>query len=144
MDGGLAVNKRAGVLYEYEFFTRALRNNLEVFTPAGDHLPIDCMVVNGAGRVFRVQVKGTGSGHQHMRKAKRFKVTAATGREQKTRIDCTKVDILAVYIEPHDLFYIIPCLELDCIGPWFYPETENSRGKYETYKENWEPFKANS
>lgn len=135
-------SKKAGVLYEYEFFTRALKNDLDVFIPAGDNLPQDCLCMNSDGEVFKVQVKGTNSAFMQSRKTARFKVTAATGSQKKKPIDCEKVDILAVYIEPHDIFYLIPCLEIANISPWFYPELENSKGRYEKYKEKWDIFKA--
>ena len=51
--------KRRGSLYEQTFFTEALARNLEVFTPLGDYLPQDCLVMNQAGKIFKVQIKGT-------------------------------------------------------------------------------------
>lgn len=143
------MNKRAGVLYEYEFFTRALKQSLEVFIPAGDHLPVDCLVVNSDEKIFRVQIKGTSKKYKdygdQKRNYDRYKVSAGTGQRSKNPIDCIKVDILAVYIEPEDLFYIVPCESLGgTIGPWFYPTLTDTKAKYEVYKENWEPFKANS
>ena len=51
--------KRKGNIYEQIFFTEALSHNLEIFTPLGDYLPQDCLVMNQAGKVFKVQIKGT-------------------------------------------------------------------------------------
>jgi hypothetical protein len=51
--------KRAGNLYEQIFFAEALSKDLEVFTPLGDYLPQDCLVMNKAGKVFKTQIKGT-------------------------------------------------------------------------------------
>ena len=51
--------KNKGTLYEQTFFTEALFRNLHVFPPVGDYLPIDCLVMNDAGKVFKVQIKGT-------------------------------------------------------------------------------------
>ena len=48
--------KRKGNLYEQIFFTEALSRNLEVFTPLGDYLPQDCLVMNQAGKVFKIDV----------------------------------------------------------------------------------------
>ena len=51
--------KRAGNLYEQRFFTEALSRGFEVFIPLGDYLPQDAIVMNSAGKLFKVQVKGT-------------------------------------------------------------------------------------
>ena len=51
--------KRTGNLYEQIFFAEALSKDLEVFTPLGDYLPQDCLMMNKAGKVFKTQIKGT-------------------------------------------------------------------------------------
>ena len=93
--------KRKGSLYEQTFFTEALARNLEVFTPLGDYLPQDCLVMNQAGKIFKVQIKGTKD--KQFDKANkglgRYMITTSTGRIKKETLDCTKVDILAAYIE---------------------------------------------
>jgi hypothetical protein len=41
------------------------------------------------------------------------------------------------------LFYLIPCLELmECKTIWLYALDENSKGKFETYKDYWDIFKS--
>jgi hypothetical protein len=131
-------SKRDGTNYEYQFVARALKHNLDVFMPVGEHLPQDCLVMNGAGTIFKTQIKGTATMGCY-----KYKVMASTGNSSKTPLDCHKVDILVAYIEPFDIFYIIPCLALDgTLAPGFYPHNEKSRGKYERYKEAWGLFKA--
>lgn len=134
-------NKKNGSFYEYKFFAEAMGKDLDVFVPAGDHLPVDCLVTNRKGTVFKVQIKGTSAGHLHDRVTPRYKVVAATGSKTKVAIDCKKVDILAAYIEPENIFYLIPCKVLgNRKSPWFYPVTENSKGQFESYKEDWTLF----
>ena len=136
-------HKRKSVSYEYQFFTRALEEDLDVFIPAGDYLHQDCLVMNGAGRVFKVQIKGTASAITENRSTPRYKIQACTGSANKVPIDCTKVDIVVAYIAPRNVFYVVPCLELaHTVGPWFYPDSQESKGKYEIYRENWGLFKA--
>jgi hypothetical protein len=53
--------KRKGNLYEQKFFSEALERGLEVFVPLGDYLPQDCLVMNTAGKIFKIQIKGTES-----------------------------------------------------------------------------------
>ena len=106
--------KRKGSLYEQTFFTEALARNLEVFTPLGDYLPQDCLVMNQAGKVFKVQIKGTKD--KVIDKSNgglgRYMITTGSGTSKKKSIDCTKVDILAAYVEAIPTWYIIPCLEV--------------------------------
>ena len=137
-------NKALGTVYEYKFFAKILELGYDLFLPAGDNLPIDCIVQNGAGKLYKVQVKGTASENReggHRTGKKRYKVLAATGQSSKMSIDCTKVDILAAYVEPVDTWYIIPCLEISAKSVWFYPHIENSKAMTERYKEQWDLFK---
>lgn len=137
--------KRAGSIYEQQFFLDALKNGLEVFTPIGDYLPQDCIVMNSAGRTFRVQVKGTGVLVEDKRRnggLGRYMITSASGKKVKETIDCTKVDTLAAYIEPVNAWYIIPCMDLDnAIRISLYPHNTKSKAKYEKFQDNWNAFK---
>lgn len=137
-------NKSAGTVYEYKFFAKILEKGYDLFLPAGDNLPIDCIVQNGAGKLYKVQIKGTASENREGNrnaKSKRYKVLAATGQSSKVSMDCTKVDILAAYVEPVDTWYIIPCLEIGAKSVWFYPHIENSKSMSERYREQWDLFK---
>ena len=137
--------KRKGSLYEQTFFTEALARNLEVFTPLGDYLPQDCLVMNQAGKIFKVQIKGTKD--KQFDKANkglgRYMITTSTGRIKKETLDCTKVDILAAYIESIPTWYIIPCLEINqCIRISLYAHNPNSKAKHEKFREAWDIFKT--
>jgi len=136
-------NKTAGTVYEFKFFSKILELGYDWFMPAGDNLPLDCIVQNGAGKLYKVQIKGTASENREGGRTgkKRYKVLAATGQSSKMSIDCTKVDILAAYVEPVDTWYIIPCLEIGAKSVWFYPHIENSKSMTERYKEQWDLFK---
>lgn len=137
--------KRKGNLYEQTFFTEALTRNLEVFTPLGDYLPQDCLVMNQAGKIFKVQIKGTKD--KVFDKANgglgRYMITTATGTSKKMTLDCTKVDILAAYIEAIPTWYIIPCLEINqAIRISLYAHNPSSKAKHEKYREAWDLFKT--
>ena len=137
--------KRKGNLYEQTFFTEALTRNLEVFTPLGDYLPQDCLVMNQAGKIFKVQIKGTKD--KVIDKANgglgRYMITTATGTSKKMTLDCTKVDILAAYVESIPTWYIIPCLEINqAIRISLYAHNPSSKAKHEKYREAWDLFKT--
>ncbi len=141
--GGRSLNKTAGTAWEYDFVAQALSKGFDVYMPCGE-LPVDCMVVNSAGMIYRVQCKGTA----HNNKTKsgnsdRYKIIAGTGSSSKTPIDCTKVDIVACYIAPEKTWYLIPCLAMDGhLSMWFYPTQAGSKSKYARYKEDWSVFKT--
>ena len=140
----MTMMKRKGSLYEQKFFSEALEHGLEVFVPLGDYLPQDCLVMNSAGKIFKIQVKGTeGKSKEGRSGLGRYMVTTSSGSTGKESIDCTKVDILVAYVEDEDIFYNIPCMELDGakrIG--LYPHNPESKAKHEQYKDNWKVFKV--
>ena len=135
--------KRDGSLYEQIFFAEALKHGLEVFPPLGDYLPVDCLVMNTAGRVFKIQIKGTAHTSKEGRKNPRYIVTTATGRDSKTSIDCTKVDVVVAYLADINVFYIIPCMAIDGAKRIsLYALEPDSTAKHEKFRENWDLFKT--
>ena len=137
--------KRKGYIYEQIFFTEALKNGLEVFCPLGDHLPVDCIVVNSAGRKFNVQIKGSEKSSVSERKngCARYKFSTTTGRVVKYPLDCTKVDVVAIFCADIDAWYLIPCLAIDgALTVAVYPHNPDSKAKHEKYREAWEIFKT--
>ena len=137
--------RRKGYIWEQVSFTEALKHGLEVFTPLGDYLPQDCIVVNSAGKKFNVQIKGT-SVLKICKKNKgmgRYQVNCTSGSSGLVSIDCTKVDVVAVYCADIDLWYLIPCMALDgstVVG--LYPHNPDSQAKHEKYKDYWDIFKT--
>ena len=133
--------RRKGNLFEQKFFTEALSRGYEVFVPLGDYLPQDCLILNSAGKIFKVQIKGT----QAKRVSENKYAISSSFDQQSTRvpIDCTKVDVLVAYIEDQDIFYLIPCLELDGAKRInLYPHRPDSKAKHEKYLDNWAIFKT--
>ena len=141
----MTMMKRKGNLYEQKFFSEALEHVLEVFVPLGDYLPQDCLVMNTAGKIFKIQIKGTESKSKDKARGGlgRYMVTTSSGSTGKESIDCTKVDILVAYVEDENIFYNIPCIELDGakrIG--LYPHNPDSKAKHEKFKDNWKIFRV--
>jgi len=133
--------KRKGYIYEQTFFTEALKHSLEVFTPLGDHLPVDCIIVNSAGKKFNVQIKGTEKSNESDKN--RYKISTSTGRVVKHPLDCTKVDIVAIFCADIDTWYLVPCMAIDgALTVAVYPHNPNSKAKHEKYRENWDIFKT--
>ena len=135
-------NKRNGCVYEQIFFARAMKKGFEVFVPTGDHLPQDCHIVNESGKIYRVQIKGTSTAaNEPGKKYPRYRITSSRSNA-RAQIECEDVDIVACYIEPHDIFYIVPCELITGVSTWFYCNDPRSKHELERYRENWEVFKA--
>lgn len=138
---GRSPSKTSGTIWEYKFFSQVLERGYDLFLPAGEDTPVDCLVCNSAGTIYRVQIKGTGDKSKEGKSPSRYKITASTGTARKTPLDCTKVDLLAAYVAPENTWYLVPCLKIGhTVSTWFYPHVENSKGQYEKYRENWDIF----
>jgi len=101
-----------------------------VARPWGDSERYDFIVDSGR-RLLRVQVKST----QYLREHNRYRVTPGAGGVLYTNQD---IDFVVVYIVPLDLWYVIPVNALtNRTTLRFYPQTNNSRGSLEKYREAW-------
>ena len=52
-------SKRFGTTCYVAVKLHALKRNLEVFPTEGDFSVVDCIIMNPAGKCYRVQIKGT-------------------------------------------------------------------------------------
>ena len=137
-------HKLSGTVYEQAFMLACLKRGLHPHPSVGDYLPHDIIVQNSAGRLFRVQIKGTQSiayrGKGKIGKLGRYGIKAVRGGS-KSSIDCQWVDVLSVYVEKLDCFYNIPCTDLSSASVWVTPHIKNGKGKYEKYAESWDVYK---
>jgi hypothetical protein len=116
--GALIKNsKLRGEWAELRFMTRAAELGIMVSKPWGDSAPYDVMLEHD-GRVLRVQVKSTlrivrGVYRCHVpcnpkvgRKSRAAQITKA--KQQKAQSIEHKLDFVAAYVIPVDLWYILP------------------------------------
>ena len=129
--------KRRGSQYEAAFVTQALKRGLDILEPYGDYMPYDIMVQNADGRIQRVQVKGTSS---QIKNKPGYKVIAASGNATKTPINPEEVDVLAAYVEPEDVWYLIPVVKLTGNVSVYLNPHSKVNGRYEVWKEAWNVF----
>jgi hypothetical protein len=129
--------KRRGSQYEAAFVVQALKRGLDILEPVGDYMPYDLMVQNADGRIQRVQVKGTSS---PLKGKPGYKIIAASGNATKLPLNPDEVDVLAAYVEPCDVWYLIPLRKIDGgISVYLNPATKVT-AKYEVWKEAWNVF----
>jgi hypothetical protein len=125
--------KLRGELAELKFATRAAELGLIVTKPLGDCQPFD-FVVCDLLRFWRVQVKST----------VRFWLDAwhicAMG-SQKRRYTPAELDLIACYIFPLDMWYLVPSTELHhrrVLRLYPHRPADTSVGGYERYREAWD------
>jgi hypothetical protein len=128
--------KAAGSIYEQRFVLECLTRDLHPFVSIQEGLPQDFVVLSKNYTPIRVQVKGTGTPVYRSSGSTRFQIIAARGAS-KQPLDCTKIDFLVAHVCP-DTWYIIPCPALTGVSVWLYPDTENSKGAYEKYRDRWD------
>ena len=135
------MEKAAGQLAELEFLLNASKRSLLLSQPYGDNEPYDFIVDNGI-RLFKVQVKSTS--HLVQRgNHKSYQITCRRGNGTCTRsYHKDEIDLIAAYIAPMNVWYVIPYSKVKSNTLRFYPHTINSKGFYESFKEDWEAFHA--
>lgn len=145
----MKMNKRDGISYEQLFMFECMKRGMDPHPAIGDFLPHDVAVLNQAGRFFRVQVKGTGTAEKWKKTEgsnNRYNICVNRPNRSKASLDCSKVDIWAVYVDPIKEWYLIPCLELSEVAPnttlRLYPHTKGgSKASTEKYRGKWDIFK---
>jgi hypothetical protein len=89
--------------------------------------------------MLRVQVKST-SRRDRSNRNDRYSLLCASGCCQKTAYTGADIDILAVYIEPNDAWYIIPISEVTGTRLNLYPHKTGAKNKYEKWLNRWDMF----
>ena len=100
--------------------------------------------MNQAGKVYKVQIKGTADKVADKSRGGmgRYMITTTAGASHKESIDPSKVDVLAAYVAALPTWYLIPILSIDsAIRISLYPHNPTSKAKHEKYREFWDCFK---
>lgn len=133
------LGKKQGELAELKLHTLAFEKGWIVSTPFGDNSKYD-LVVDVNGVLSRVQVKST-SKKDISNRQNRYTLIIGYGNKQKKPYLKKDVDIIAIYIIPEDVWYIIPIEELKGkVNLHFRPFDKSSKGKYEGFKMAWNIF----
>ena len=123
--------KRRGELSELAFFYKAAGLGFGVAKPWGDSERYDFILDSGQ-RLWRVQVK-SGAYHQN----RRYGLHGMCGNRQQTQYTSGEIDILAAYLIPLDIWYIIPVEKIQNRWLLFFPYGGARCGHYEEYREAW-------
>jgi hypothetical protein len=124
--------KRLGEYAEVCFMQQCLARDISVTHPYGDSDPFDNITVY-AGKKSLVQVRAAFSRY------KRYDRYSVSGRFMGRRyFTADDIDFLAVFIVPHDAWYIIPVREiLRCQSLQMIPHRRARSSRWEKYREAW-------
>ena len=127
--------KALGELAEMAFSYKAASLGFGVSKPMGDNEPFD-FILNANPRLWKVQVKST-YGVGRFGEYSFHTVRAAVGGKSRTYTADT-IDVLAGWVMPLDLWYIIPVQAfLPRKALRVYPRREVSTGQFEPFREAW-------
>ena len=125
--------QRIGAIAESDFITECLKRNFEPHTPV-TAMPWDFIVTCPAG-MLKVQVKTTNS----IGRENSYNIATSTGRNNIKKHIKKTVDVVACYIQPEELWFLLPLKEVT--GRTTRLSTDQtSKSKYQKYRENWSIF----
>ena len=97
------MSKEVGDIGEISFLLKAKKIGFCVLTPYSSISKYD-FVIDNFKELIKIQVKSTSK----LDSRSRYKVALSHGRNCKSSYSANQVDYFAIYIQPEDLFYIIP------------------------------------
>ncbi len=124
---------------EAAFLHKAVSLGFKVTKPWGDSERYD-FVLDAGERLWRVQIKCTAAVYE-----RGFRIQAPHGIYGKSGVAYTAedVDVLAAYIVPLDMWYVVP---LDALGRstslQLYPDGACQHARFEKYREAWDFFRG--
>jgi hypothetical protein len=123
--------QRIGAIAESKFQTECLERDFEPHMPATP-MPWDFIVTCPAG-MLKVQVKSSS-----VRDGQCYSVVTSSGCKGKLKMS-NEVDIVACYIPPENMWWMIPRYDLGGKTIKLNPEP-TSKSRYKKYQENWSIF----
>jgi hypothetical protein len=123
--------QRIGAIAESKFITECLERDFEPHLPTTP-MPWDFIVTCPAGSL-KVQVKSSS-----VREGQCYSVVTSSGCTGKLKMS-NEVDIVACYIPPENMWWMIPRSELGGKTAKLNPEP-TSKSRYKKYQENWSMY----
>jgi hypothetical protein len=123
--------QRIGAIAESKFQTECLERDFEPHMPATP-MPWDFIVTCPAG-MLKVQVKSSS-----VKNGQSYNVMTSSGCTGKSKMS-HDVDVIACYIAPEKMWWMIPRSELTGKTVKLNPEP-TSKSRYKKYQENWSIF----
>jgi hypothetical protein len=129
--------KRRGEAAELAFMNKAIAEGFAIAKPWGDSERYDFILDNGR-RLWRIQVRST---EYEWRSG--FKIHADIRvKGRMVPLTSNDVDIIAAYIVPRSIWYIVPIEEATLKALWFNPERSTRGTRWEHFREAWDYLRA--
>jgi hypothetical protein len=129
--------KRRGEAAELAFMNKAIAQGFSIAKPWGDSERYDFILDNGR-RLWRVQVRST-----EYEWHSRFKIHADIKiKGQMVPLTSRDVDIIAAYIVPRNIWYIVPIEEATTKHLWLNPGNSISDARWEEFREAWDHLRS--
>jgi hypothetical protein len=123
---------------EYLLAHQALNYNLMVLWPSSETTPYD-LAIDANGDFIKVQVKATYTKYTYRnRDTYRINVT----RSNDAAYEDGDFDVLAVYVQPHNVWYLIPYEMIKGKKELQFNPHREDVGKYEHYRDAWHVLKG--
>lgn len=132
----MQTNSNKGMIGEMKFAEMCYKMDYSVSKPMNDDNSYD-FIVDAKPKLIKVQVKTLYLKSMEEGKEPRWRLTIGRKKLGRYKRDC---DLLVIYIQPLDIWYIIPAEDLNDESNAInvYPEREDSSGKFEKYKNKFE------
>ena len=129
--------KRLGEVSQAAFLLRAETLGFNLALPWGDSERYDFVVWGReGGRIYRVQVKGTGRLHRRGYEVQPVHSTRGRGKKRYTK---EEIDVIAAHVQPLDIWYLLPIEKIGRAKSLrFYPDIKSRWPMWEEYREGWE------
>lgn len=126
-----------GMVGEMQFVSMCYRYNLHCSKPLTDLSDYD-FIVDNKNKLYKVQVKTITTTKNVGLGRKELWVLNMGDKCKKYFKNC---DIIAVYFEPFDIFYLLDLKQMNIKNHYtFYPHKKESKGVLEHFKNAWTVF----
>ena len=124
-------SKHQGEWAEVRFLDQAFRRGLHVSKPYGDNTAYD-FIVDSRSRLTRIQVKSVSR-----LDGDSFRITVSHGGGRKRGYHSHDVDLIAAYVIPCDVWYLIPVRTIAGLKSIRLCPHRFSRRRHEKYRNAW-------
>lgn len=119
-----------GDIAELKFMVLMREMGYTVCKPMSHHSRYD-FIIDMDDNMKRVQVKCT---NYKTKSASTSYVCHSYTQRKKRRYLASEIDFIAIYIPPHDAWYMIPMADVKSEDINLYPHKPDSKGQYEKYR----------
>lgn len=127
-------NVTQGILAESIFITECLKRDIEIYQPVVDKHGADFVIFDNC--FIKIQVKSVSYADMRYPNNPTYKINVRKGKHSRDTYEDGDFDILAAYIIPLDLWYLLPKSSITATTIRINPDS--LKDKYNAYKGNFQ------